>query len=515
MAVLVPPTNARPSRAWVEARRKEANDQSGADAFSPMEALLDRWTLISSETQAWALQNGGRGFAGVCLHTLKLIDLAWYSKDRQGWTRRHKMLLGDSFCGMGKLNLNSYDDVARILSNEQHRGPHIGRATFDSSRFSPLTPLFLSNVPDAAPEQYAQRLKVSVFLETIFSSRATLARTRDETTTSRVVELARQLQAAAAQSPRVPMTFNGTLTVPFSSEAIRPFVVWYMHYVLLGLDLSQHPALREAAETVLIDYGSGGSMFAATRMAGIPGSFSRYCLPNIGAPLEARLLEAYEKALLETNKQAVLAVGSARLAAETLQGIVAIAAVLGGTNLLAAALVHLPMAAELAASSAAGDEAPLTSYVLESGRLYGPVNQINVILDEALSRTIGTGERAATRTFPPGTLVAASILGASFDPRRFAEPAVFDPRRVNLRSSSLNFAAVGIADGKTAPATDATGCPFARDPARSTERACPGRFMALEMVKAVIRAYHGFEPASPTVPLLVPPRHAATPLRAV
>jgi hypothetical protein len=142
----------------------------GAEAPSLSETLLDRWTLISSETQAWALQSGGRGFAGVCLHILQLLDLASYSKDRQGWTRRHKRLLGDSFCGMGKLNLNSYDDVARIIANEQRRGPNIGRATFDVSRFPPLFPIFLSNLPDAAPEQYALRQKVAILVKATLAS---------------------------------------------------------------------------------------------------------------------------------------------------------------------------------------------------------------------------------------------------------------------------------------------------------------------------------------------------------
>lgn len=310
------------------------------------------------------------------------------------------------------------------------------------------------------------------------------------------------------------MTFNATLTVPFNAKPIRPFVVWYMHYVLLGLDLSRHPELQEAAEAVMIDSGLGGSLFASTRLAGIPGCIGRSGNYKQYAELEARQLRAYEQVLLDTNKECVSMIGSARLAAETMQGIVAIAAVLGGTNFLAAALVHLRMAAAAAATSARGDDLMLTLYVLESARLFSPVNQINVILEETLTKTIGTGNRVKARSFPPGTLVAANILGACSDPRRFPNPTIFDPRRANLLSASLNFAGVSIADGKTAPAADAAGCPFARDPARSTERTCPGRFLALEMVRSVLRAYHGFEPTGPTA-LPVPPLHLASSVRAV
>jgi len=49
----------------------------------------------------------------------------------------------------------------------------------------------------------------------------------------------------SANSPPPPVMFNGTVEVPFGGSHIRGHVMWWIHYVILGIDLKADSALLE------------------------------------------------------------------------------------------------------------------------------------------------------------------------------------------------------------------------------------------------------------------------------
>ena len=496
MSAPSPPSTPRPPAGWIQARRDAAKVQQRDECASHPRpnALLDAWVRFSSGVQAEALAAGG---SSCCLHLLSLIDLAWYSSDRVGWTSRYRRLMGDSYAGLGKLNLSTYDSVARILTNEQQRGPRIGRVGVDPARFPSIFPLFLSNIPDLFPEDFDRRRRALQLFHATLTRGSTHHGYTSPRFIAKVQDFAKELHRAEAEPPRVATKFNGTVTVPFGGELIAPFVLWWVHFILLGidLDLPKNEKLRKAARSIMdIKVGT----YVRSRIAGLPGLLNRLKSSERGVN-EELLLKAYTEVLANVAGDVVAETGDGRLAAETFLGIIAVAGNLGGVNLLAAGLAFLPKAASAVERHNEGDDSPLTAYILECARIFPPVNQINVLNTEPLSKTIGKNKQARELVFPPGTPIAANILGASYDPRYFPCPAEFDLNRPNT-SMTINFATVGLANGTITPALDSNGCPYARDPARAAERACPGRFLAIDMVKEVLCAYYDIKRKKGGVP---------------
>ena len=110
--------------------------------------------------------------------------------------------------------------------------------------------------------------------------------------------------------------------------------------------------------------------------------------------------------------------------------------------------------------------------MLEAARINAPVNNVNVILTEEKSMTINN----KVVTLPTGSVVAGSIGLASVDPNQFENPLEFNHLRDNLMSYILNFNSVGF------------------DKVGLGTRVCPGRNVALKIVKKVLFKSRDYTP---------------------
>jgi len=269
---------------------------------------------------------------------------------------------------------------------------------------------------------------------------------------------------------------NGTCSVDFPLELLRTFVVEWMHYVLLGLQLDSTTLAHFVAHFANKDYVRSRVQLSSSSPGPFPNATGRIN-PEASAGrayTEAELLQVYlsHSPVLRDYTPTDGSPLTKPAFAELLFGIVAIAATLGGVCTLGAVLsyevnaslkrsraaegVHFGRSGRfvVARGTASKDDKECDLLVLEAARRFCPVNMINMELPQAEDVTMG----GTKWTLPRGTIIAANIMSASLDPTGpFGgphRPLAYWPERPGLAQRTLNFNRIGIGvpegpDGQT------------------------------------------------------------------
>lgn len=415
-----------------------------------------------SHTQAKILTNKyylfrSDNFLGKTLLTILMyLETYLYNGDRLyfGETRREK--LGNTFCALGRVMTVGYNNTLSLIDKPSQREGYIGRVKFDPNRFPQHFTLFSSNIGKSGkPHSIYHNLLVKYLIGGGISDRL-------EDDKSNLI-LKRFISNFKKTIPRSSLgkeglRINGSCQVDFEIEMVELFLIEWLFYLFLDIFLESRDLMKLFE---LLSISKGG------------GTTSKYLLSRltnkIDKELENWIIEKIMKSSILTNYLVPDENHQfdVRQMSELILAIISIAGFLGVLNTLLASLsidihgegIHFPKIP----SSKEG----LDNYILEVIRRFGPVNLVNIVLENPINIIIGGKEY----TFPEATVVGYSLLNIGFDLEGpFTDPFAFNPKREGLGEKMLNFNGVGMGSEENL----------------LNNRRCPGRFMALRMIKKVL-----------------------------
>mmetsp|Transcript_15965 Transcript_15965/g.30100 ORF Transcript_15965/g.30100 Transcript_15965/m.30100 type:complete len:415 (+) Transcript_15965:187-1431(+) len=400
------------------------------------------FTKLSSDIQLWLIRRPNfvtRFFLSI----FYAWDLMNYSLNgAKEFLQKRSELLGKNFAALGRIIVGDYQEVEAIINSSQKRGPFLGRARLDPSKFSRNFPLFLS---DQQADENSSFLHATLH-EHVWVQVVPAVVKRIET---KQEEFSQYLQDGVKRANQMQTKDQNTV--------IEKMTIQYMFHAFFGtpLDLKMidtvHEILFQASLTKSLVFGGTKpfvtftSLFQCTRDSNID-QILQYII-------ESPSMVNYSPGESNGNQPH-------KDYARMMLDIVCIAGILGTTNLLKEVLTSIPEDADIDLD----DSKDVMLAVLEAARKRAPVNNVNVIIPKEKTLIVNGEEK----TLPAGTLVAASIGLASLDPAVFPSPNVFNHRRENIVKAVMNFNAIGF------------------DPQGSGTRQCPGRNVAMKCASDVL-----------------------------
>jgi hypothetical protein len=384
----------------------------------------------------------------ILLHILYSIDVLLYSIGPRAFLLRRRDIFGPNFASLGRIIIGEYDIVASIINSPQKRGPFLGRAKLYPSGLPQNFPLLLSDKDAGGGDTHA------TLHQYVWESLIPPAMIRLDDPA-----FDRYLQDCVGKL----MSGGGNLGVKETRVIVRQTTIQYIFHAILGLPLSQ----AQISDVYTLFFSQSPT---SDYVLGIlkPWSFAFHhfpccCLQNtrtklissltqfiVDSPALANYVQSQDNANLTKQEYA-----------EVLLAVSGIAGCLGTSNLLLNVLNEIPKDYDIDLDS----KMEVTLAVLEAARIRAPVNNVNVILQNKLQLDINS----KGHTFPPGTVVAASIGTASNDLAKFKDPHKFNPKREHLMSANLNFNHVGF------------------NPVGAGTRQCPGRNIAVRAASQLLK----------------------------
>jgi hypothetical protein len=376
------------------------------------------WVRLSSSLQLFLINHNNCitfPLTLPLLHILYAIDvLAYTISQPHNFLGRRQKLYGPVYAALGRIIIGEYAKCAELIQSPQRRGHYLGRAKLIPGRMTKNFPLFMSDA-DAGGDNMHATLHQHLW-ETLIPP--AFKRLSDPVFHNYV-------QTAVA---RINMEEDDKA----SADTILVMVVRYVFHSIFGLILSDDQV--GDIKTLIF----GGSPFSSLVVGAMkPYSTPCGCFQGKRRRLVSSLTELVENSpalenYVPSDDTANMSKDEYAEWALTLSGI---AGCLGTWNLCKQVLNGIPKTYPIDTSS----KKELMLAVLEAARIKSPVNNVNIILSKDLTLMVNGKEY----TFPPGTVVAASIGLSSVDPAEFPDPLKFNPKRSNLMTSSINFNHVG------------------------------------------------------------------------
>lgn len=400
---------------------------------------------MSSDLQLWLI-NHSNCITNLILHFLYAIDvLAYTITGPMNFLTRRQKLYGSNFAALGRIIIGEYDVCSKLINSPQRRGTFLGRAKLVPSRFPKYFPLFMSDADAGGDEMHA--MIHQYFWETLIPP--AFERTKDPIFDGYVANMVTTMKANMRAGVMV-------IEKKDLDKYTQNMVIKYIFHALFGIMLSkgQIKDVRTLffGTNILSAYVLGGLRPYATLL----GCFQ--CSRN---KLFKSLSEAvYDSPGLANYVPSACGNISKKDFSEMLVVVAGIAGCIGTQALCKQVITGIPEEYPIQLD----DPKEVMLAVLEAARIKSPVNNVNMILEEALDVTID----GKTHTITEGTVVAASIGLSSVDPVQFEEPTNFNPKRDNLVSASLNFNHVGF------------------NKIGSGTRQCPGRNIAMKIATTLL-----------------------------
>jgi cytochrome P450 len=416
--------------------KDDVSDSPPEEGFSINNFLVKR----SCGIQLWLNlhPNSITRFLLSCFYVLDLIPYSAFGAKE--FLLKRTELIGPNFASLGRLFVGEYAKTAEIISSHQQRGNYLGRARLYPDKVAKDFLLFLSD-QDAGGTDLHSVLHNGLW-ETLMP--AAMNRLSDPAFDKYISEtvaitstMSKEKKAVfpEVQKLTIRYVFHAIFGTPLTDSQVE---------VLLNLFFSGNPTL---------DY-----VFGAVKPFGALLSLLQGGRSKAIAELEEIILQS--PAMADYVPSESNAFKSKEEYAELLLALAGIAGLLGSSALCLEVLIAIPDDYPIDLDS----RQEVTLAVLEAARMRPPVNNVNVILSEDKELTI----KGRSYVFPPGTVAAASIGLASFDPNVFEAPYEFNPKRDNLVQSGLNFNHVGF------------------DPEGAGTRQCPGRNVAMKFATDVL-----------------------------
>jgi len=450
--------------------------------------------------QLWALQRPEHLFARLFLPSVEVLQsfyMGWNGTKLEldklslpvppPWCILKQRWGGMNFCASGEVWMGSFADVERALTQPQARTSNLGEH-----------PLLWECLPDVARSRCVFLLALSDVgaggtgihsalkscLIHYFWGEGLQSRLKDSTT--------ERLVAAFVEDYKSMPHGSGEAFFTDYDRGLIPFVVKYLHYVLLGItsdDPATHHKLMTACTERRKTQTSGSMVLDIISRYTTDAKNLLYFLTPMGYMLTFQRKELDEVIAIYENSPALANFKDGnpaffnmtrRECAALMVSIVRIAGFQGTQLLLTTLLGGIPFPAYPGTNLSAfrvtdvldkldlGDPAALKRYIMESVRLAAPVT---------ISHRVSTGSfrcniNGKSYTFPKGTKIAIPICMANVDAEYWGPTTFdFDMDRPRLAESFMGFNSVG---------------------GRSNGRECPGKDLvmnlAVELLQRVGRA---------------------------
>jgi hypothetical protein len=373
------------------------------------------WVRLSSSLQLWLI-NHSNCITRPLLQLFYAIDVMAYSIfTPHKFLNRRQKLYGPVYAALGRIIIGEYAKCAELIQSPQRRGHYLGRAQLIPGRLTKNFPLFMSDA-DAGGDETHSILHQHLW-ETLIPpafQRLSDPAFNDYTQT-----------AVAKLNDKGKKKMN-------AKDVILVMVIRYIFHSMYGLVLTDDQVKDVDSLIVQNSFFSslvGGAMKPFAPPCGCFQGKRRRLISSLtemvaNSPALENYVPSDDTVNMTKDEYAYWTL--------TLTGI---AGVLGTWNLCQQVLNGIPKTYPIDTSN----KKELVLAVLEAARIKSPVNNVNVILSQDMTLLLNGKEY----TFPPGTVVAASIGLASVDPAEFKDPLTFNPERENLMTSSINFNHVG------------------------------------------------------------------------
>ncbi len=396
---------------------------------------------VSCSLQTRALKRPSSSFYRGLLKSFYNVEVVDYSvRGPQKFLTERRQVLGPNFAALGKVIIGQYSEVAKILEGLQQRGPYLGRFRCVEDRFSEYFLLFLSDQGAGGDGLHAKVREVLWKL--------VLGPGVERTSSAEVKALIQGLVDTARQKGDPPESDD-------VEDDVRRMVVRYVFLVFMETELTEEQV--DSMMTLAFSAGPRKSLLTSRAEPFAPSpdhldERDRMEAQMLGLIEQSPGMRDYEPSAESYD------LDKRQLSVALLQAM-AIAGCLGSASLAGSVLTKIPKEVEIDP----GNAMQVRLAVLEAARRWAPVNNVNVVSREEITLEIA----GKSQTFPPGTVLAASIGLASLDGSVFKDPLTFNPGRENLVSALLNFNSVG----------------------EEGRRECPGRGVAETMAADLLVAW--------------------------